>query len=155
MKNDAEQARLSQPKWLTIFRVILGLILFWKGFLFIQNSAQLEELVEHSRLFDKSSHLVAFLIPWVHLLGGLFICTGLFTRWAALAQLPILIGAVFFVNATGGMHISNPELILSIAVLILVLVFIVKGSGVISADEYFRSYYKAGTEKGTTEKLFN
>ncbi len=155
MKMDAEQTRLSQPKWLTIFRVLLGLILFVKGFLFIQNTAQLELLVQQSRMFDKSSHLIAFLIPWVHLLGGFLITVGLFTRWAALAQLPILIGAIFFVNATGGMHISNPELVLSIVVLVLVLVFIVKGSGVVSADEYFRSYYKAGTEKGTTEKLFN
>ena len=106
-------------------------------------------------MFDKSSHTIAFLIPWVHLLGGFLIAVGLFTRWAALAQVPILIGAIFFVNATGGVHISNPELILSVAVLILAVVFVVKGSGVVSADEYFNSYYKAGTEKGTTEKLFN
>jgi putative oxidoreductase len=155
MKLNVEQTRLNQPKWLTIFRVLLGLILFWKGFLFIQNSAQLEELVQHSRMFDKSSHTIAFLIPWVHLLGGFLIAVGLFTRWAALAQVPILIGAIFFVNATGGVHISNPELILSVAVLILAIVFVIKGSGVVSADEYFNSYYKAGTEKGTTEKLFN
>lgn len=155
MKMDAEQTRLSQPKWLTIFRVILGLILFVKGFIFIQHTSQLEEMVAQSRMFDKSSHLIAFLIPWVHILGGFFIAVGLFTRWCALAQLPILIGAIFFVNAVGGVHVSNPEMVLSIVVLILAVVFVVKGSGVVSADEYFNSYYKAGTEKGTTEKLFN
>lgn len=155
MKPDTEQTRLSQPKWLTVVRVLLGLILFWKGFIFIQNSAQLEQLVHESRMFDKSSHFIAFLIPWVHLLGGFLIGIGLFTRWAALAQLPILIGVIFFVNATGGIHTSNPELILSFVVLTLAIVFVIKGSGIISADEYFNSYYKAGTEKKATDKLFD
>jgi hypothetical protein len=32
--------------------------------------------------------------------------------------------------------------------------FAIKGSGTISADEFFRTYYKAGTEEGNTERFF-
>lgn len=146
--------RTAQPKWLIIFRVALGFILFYKGFTFIQGSSHLELLVQSRGLSDKSSHFLAFIIPWVHLLGGFFLIIGLITRWAAIAQLPILVGAVFFVNAAGGVHTSNYELILSVIVLVLLVVFVIKGSGILSADEYFRSYYKAGTEKGVTQKIF-
>ena len=37
---------LKQPKWLTIFRVALGLILFWKGITFIHYSSALEAMVQ-------------------------------------------------------------------------------------------------------------
>ncbi|MEO7312292.1 MAG: DoxX family protein [Chitinophagaceae bacterium] len=109
---------------------------------------------QQRHIFDQGSHVLAFLISWIHLLRGLFIHTGLITRWAALAQLPILIGKVFFVNANGGVRFCNTELLLSIVLLILVVVFIIKGSGTLTADEYFRSYYKAGSENGATRKLF-
>jgi hypothetical protein len=49
---------------------------------------------------------------------------------------------------------SSFELILSIIVLFLLILFAIKGSGSLSADEYFRSYYKAGNEEGNTKKFF-
>ena len=92
---------------------------------------------------DKNAQAVAFIITYINLLGGFLIAVGLFTRWASAIQIPILIGAIFFVNVKEGMDVSNYELFLSIIVMILLIVFVIKGSGVISADEYFRNYYKA------------
>jgi len=46
------------------------------------------------------------------------------------------------------------ELALSIITLILLIVFAIKGSGTLSADEFFRTYYKAGTEDGNTKRFF-
>ena len=31
-----------QPKWLTIFRVMLGLIILWKGFVFFKDTVAVE-----------------------------------------------------------------------------------------------------------------
>jgi NADH:ubiquinone oxidoreductase subunit 3 (subunit A) len=53
------------------------------------------------------------------------------------------------------MGTSTIELLLSIIVLLLLIVFVIKGSGAISADEYFRSYYKAGYESGHTKNLLD
>jgi len=144
------------PVWLTLVRVILGFILFWKGIQFIQDTSRLESILQNSgfHLLDKNTRVLAFIIPYVNLLGGLFIASGLFTRWTALIQIPILIGAIIFANMQGGMSFSNNELILSIVTFILLIVFIIKGSGNISADEFFRSYYKAGTENGYTQNFF-
>lgn len=144
-----------QPKWLTIFRIALGLILCWKGISFIYDSSHLQAMMQSTGigLFDNNAQTFAFIISYINLLGGLFIAVGLFTRWSALVQIPILIGAVVFVNIKAGMSFSNYELILSVIVLILLIVFVIKGSGVISADEYFRNYYKAGYESGHTKKF--
>src|SRR5258705_8597509 len=152
-----EKNESRQPKWLTIFRVALGLILFWKGISFIHDSLSLQAMVKIAgiSMFDKNEGVVAFIITYFNLLGGLLIAAGLFTRWASILQIPILIGAVFFVNARAGMNEDNYELILSGIVLILLVVFVIKGSGVISADEYFRHYYKAGYESGHTKQLLD
>ena len=150
-----EKKDATQPKWLTLFRVALGIILFWKGISFIQDSSRLEAMVQSTgiNMFGENARTVSFLISYINLLGGFFIAVGLFTRWVSLVQIPILIGAIVFVNLKAGMNLSNQELILSVLVLILLIVFVIKGSGVISADEYFRNYYKAGYEPGHTKKF--
>lgn len=146
----------AQPKWLTLFRVALGFILFWRGISFIHDSSRLESMLHSTGigLFDSYTQAIALIITYVNLLGGFLIAVGLRTRIAAAAQIPIIIGAIIFVNMKAGMSLSNMELILSIIVLLLLVVFIIKGSGVLSADEYFRSYYKAGSEPGNTNKFF-
>ena len=151
-----ETTNASQPRWLTIIRVALGLILFWKGISFIRDASDLQEMLQRMSIgvVDKNTEWIAFLITYLNLLGGLFIIVGLFTKTSCIVQIPILIGAVFFVNTSEGLNQSNSELILSAVVLVLLIVFARIGSGVISADEYFRSYYKAGSVDGTTKKLF-
>ena len=70
-----------------------------------------------------------------HLIGGLLIAFGLLTRWAAIAQLPILIGAVL-INIVGDMN--GAALALAAVSLILCIFFIFYGSGKHSADYYFK-----------------
>jgi len=151
-----EQTSITQPRWLTIIRIALGLILFWKGITFIRDSSDLQLLLQRMSIgvVDQNSQVIAFIITYVTLLGGLFITVGLFTKTSSIIQIPILIGAVFFVNTKSGLNQSNSELILSAIVLLLLILFAIKGSGVLSADEYFRSYYKAGSEDGNTKKFF-
>ena len=151
-----EKTDSSQPRWLTILRVALGFILFWKGISFIHDSSALEAMVQKTgiNMFDQNAQTISFIITYANLLGGFLVTVGLFTRWACIVQIPILLGAIVFVNVKAGMRADNSELLLSILVLILLIVFAIKGSGVISADEYFRSYYKAGSEEGNTKKFF-
>ncbi len=137
---------LNQPSWLVVLRVALGAMLFIKGIAFISDSSRLEAILASSRLSSSFNPVFADLIAWTHLIGGLFILTGLLTRLMTLVQIPILVGAVFFVNLPNLTINSSSELALSIIMLVLLIVFFVEGSGRFSADEYFRTYYKAGTE---------
>lgn len=84
------------------------------------------------------AHYVAF----AHLVGGLLIAIGLLTRLAVVIQIPILLMAVFLVNIDQGFlsASNNLEFELSLIVLVLLIVFLVFGSGKFSVDEYMRKH---------------
>lgn len=128
------------PKWLVVFRVALGLSLMLKGISFISNNVSLQLLLRDTSF--ASQNWLTTAIPWIHLLGGFFIVIGLFTRWAVLAQIPILLGAVFLINIPRGAFAGQSELGLSVIILVLLCFFFVEGGGPISMDEYFRRYWK-------------
>ena len=150
-----EKTNISQPAWLTILRIVLGIVLFWKAIVFIRDTTLLQTMIQNTGigLFSKNAETIAFIVAYLTLLCGLFILTGLFTRTSSIVQIPILIVAIFFVNSKN-IGQSSFELIVSVIVLILLIVFAAKGSGTLSADEFFRTYYKAGTEDGNTKRLF-
>ena len=79
--------------------------------------------------------LVIHYVAPAHFVGGILIAFGLLTRWAILAQLPILIGAVA-INFAGEMNYSN--LIIATITLTVSLFFVFYGSGKHSADYYFK-----------------
>lgn len=119
------------PRWLILLRALLGLALFLRGIQFIRDQSLLVKAVESSSSL-KSFVWLETVIPWVHLLGGVFILIGLFTRWAIIFQLPIVLGAIIFVNARDGIFVGSGELWFSILILILLVVFLVEGDGFLS-----------------------
>jgi putative oxidoreductase len=66
------------------------------------------------------------------------IAIGMITRVAILFQLPILIGAVFFINPERGFYSENTELWTSLIVLFLLVFFLIFGSGKYSIDRLIR-----------------
>ena len=133
------------PRWLDGIRVLLGVFLFYKGVVFIQNIDVLKSVIDQSPFLTVMSFWLAHYIVFAHLLGGLLIVFGLLTRVAILAQIPILLGAILFVhtsmavNATGIFNV-HAETGLSILVLLLLIFFLVEGSGPISFDNYMRRH---------------
>src|ERR1700753_3228824 len=91
------------PRWLVIVRIGLGLFLMAKGINFMHNSTLLERLIYGGNyLAENQTHFLPILITWANLLGGFMIMIGLMTRLMALIQVPILIGAIIFINAQKG-----------------------------------------------------
>ncbi|MFB5945031.1 DoxX family protein [Albibacterium profundi] len=116
------------PQWLDILRIALGIFIFIKGVLFIADTNSVLRLLEDTA-FQPNAWAIIHYVAFAHLVGGIFIAFGLLTRIFVVFQLPILIGAVFFVNLTNGLSYLNSELWVSVLVLILLLVFLVVGSG--------------------------
>jgi putative oxidoreductase len=133
------KSSFSQPLWLTILRIVLGIILIWKGFNFIRDTAHLKSMIEQTGVgvFSKSSGAFASIVSILTLLCGFFITVGLFTKASCIVQIPIVILAIIFVH-TKNIEGNSFELILTIIVLGLLALFAIKGSGSLSADEYFR-----------------
>lgn len=125
------------PKWLVFLRVVLGIALFLKGISFISDMVQVESLIAGSYLANIPDWII-LVITWIHLFGGFLIVVGLFTRWATLIQIPILLVAVIFINAPKGFFAQDSELIFSIIVLMLLVMFFIEGGGPLSLDKYFK-----------------
>ena len=119
---------------LDLLRIALGAFLFIKGIDFMGDSAMLMELIKPIKTMVGGMVMVHYVAP-AHFIGGLLIAFGLLTRWAIIAQLPILIGAVL-INFMGDMNTTN--LLLSIVVLLTCIFFLFYGSGRHSVDKYLK-----------------
>ncbi|WP_266365566.1 DoxX family protein [Tellurirhabdus rosea] len=127
------------PVWTDGLRIILGMILFMKGVSFISDTSYLTSLVGGVK-FSLTPVVLVHYVAFAHLFGGFLIMLGCLTRLAVLLQLPILVGAVFFINISQGFSYLNSELWLSLLVLALLVVFLVIGSGPFSLDSYMRKH---------------
>jgi uncharacterized membrane protein YphA (DoxX/SURF4 family) len=127
------------PKWIDFIRIVLGIILTLKGVQFINNMQPLVDLIAESGFLGSlSAGLLAHYVVFAHLLGGLMVAFGLLTRFACLVQIPVLLGAIIFINISGDIFQPHSELWLSVLILILLVFFVVEGSGKLSVDEWMR-----------------
>lgn len=130
----------SQTSWLVsnrhfaieFLRIFLGGLLFIKGYFFIENISEIYGLIEEN--MEYSSFAIAHYVAIAHLVGGLMLIFGLYTRLASIVQLPVLIGAVFFIDAQDTMLATGSQFEYSLVVLVLLLVFMIYGGGKWSAD---------------------
>ncbi len=116
------------PQWLVAIRVLLGLLLFAKGIDFIQDTSQLQTILQSAGLKNDYT-LIAMIIAGLHLAGGIFIILGLFTRLMTLIQLPVVCGALW-INQSGA------ELTYAMSIFLLLLLFLLVGGGPVSMDRY-------------------
>lgn len=136
-----EWADSHHPRWIDFVPIALSLFILYKGILFISNTDALIGIAESMEIifFNMAlAHYVAF----AHLVGGILIAIGLLTRLATLFQLPILFFAVFFVNINQGFLsvINNLEFEISLVVFILLIVFLIYGSGKFSVDHWMKQH---------------
>ena len=125
------------PKWLVVLRVALGIFLFRKGITFIYRTEDLQLLLQYNAI-STGTKILSWYIMIAHLLGGILIIAGLFTRFMCLLQIPILLGAGFLINLKNVLLPGNTELEFSIITLLLLIVFFIEGGGPLSLDSYFR-----------------
>ncbi|HEY8396976.1 MAG TPA: DoxX family membrane protein [Flavihumibacter sp.] len=117
------------PRWMDIVRIALGIFLCIKGVQFVYNMSTLLARVDAQLPMPEFALVVLGHYVFVaHLLGGILLILGAYTRIASLIQIPILLGAIFFVN-TRAIWNPFPELIISLIVLLLLVYFLVAGDG--------------------------
>ncbi len=127
------------PLWTDFLRIILGLILILKGFVFAEHESVITNLVLEHHL-QYISFMAAQYVVLLHICGGILIALGILTRFSSLMNLPILIAAVFFINIPKGLLPLNTELFLSIVVLLLLILFLIIGDGKLSAENFIEKH---------------
>lgn len=115
---------------MTIFRIIFGAFLFYKGIQFESQTQIIIDLVNPLGI-ESGEMLVVHYVSMVHLAGGILVMFGLITRLALFFQLPIFLGAVV-INAIN--HVEPFIMTQAIFGLIATLLFLAYGSGRVSVD---------------------
>lgn len=112
-------------------RIYLGVGLIAKGFNFLSDPTMISDfmrLVEIPFFEFLSAHFIGM----AHICGGILLTIGLLSRIAALSQIPILLGAVFFVHWPNGLF--SVELQFTLLVLFILVIFSIYGGGRLSVD---------------------
>lgn len=123
--------------WFVILRVGLGILLFTKGIIFISDTVQLEAILANTNQTELYASWFAVVIASVHILGGIFIVMGLFTRIFCLIQLPIVVVAL---SMSISYHIlSGYALFEIITGFVLLVFFSIEGGGTFSLDRFYVS----------------
>lgn len=124
-----------RPGFLDVFRILLGVFLTYKGLYFITHMHELLQTTSGLSVYF-AGLAVAHYVAFAHILGGPLIAVGLFTRIVSVIQMPILLGAVFFVNYPRGFLsvAQHMELWASLVILVGLVVFMVFGAGRYSID---------------------
>ena len=116
-----------------LIRIFLGSALFIRGVILASNPGAISKLVAEDNL-----HMWYSYITIGHLLGGLALALGLFSRLGALLQIPILIGAVFVVH-NSGLMMGGQSLELAALVLFLLIIYFLFGAGSYSLNQRFKT----------------
>ncbi|MGE5521758.1 MAG: DoxX family protein [Candidatus Dadabacteria bacterium] len=138
------------PKYLDILRVAFGVFLIFKGIEFANNMQYMSELVGREVAF--SSFMVMLLVHYIifaHIVGGFMIAVGLLTRVGVWIQLPIVICSFFFIGWGVLAHLS--QVLSTLLILGLGIIFIIEGSGPWSLDN-FLSKEEGGTHEHVRPK---
>jgi uncharacterized membrane protein YphA (DoxX/SURF4 family) len=118
------------PKWLDIIRIALGLFLCYKGVDVLLNMSEVTTRMANRAPFSSFAFLLAgHYAAFAHIIGGILLALGLFTRLACLIQIPVLLGAIFFLSTSKDMLRPYSELFLSIIILLLLIYFLIVGNG--------------------------
>ena len=118
------------PRWMDIVRIALGVFLVYKAIDVLRNMSDMVTLMEGNTNFGDFAYVLAVhYAVFAHLLGGILLIFGVMTRFACLIQIPVLLGALFFLGSNREMLQPYSELLITIVVLLLLLYFLVAGNG--------------------------
>lgn len=116
-----------------VIRLYLGAGLLFRGLALLVTDTGLQQLTGGSLPSLVTSSVVIY-VTVAHLIGGALLTLGLYTRLAALVQIPVLGGAVIVVHWQNGLLSANQSLEFSALVLFLLVLVFLFGGGEWSLD---------------------
>jgi putative oxidoreductase len=126
----------TESTWIAFTRILLGILVIWKGLLFTQDTSELQVAVQQTGVGEYAGFLlfIAAVVSILTLVSGIFIMVGLFARIASYTQMVLIVLGIAFVYSTG-IQRNNFETISTIIILSMLMFIAQKGSGSISFDK--------------------
>ena len=129
------------PVWLDIIRIFLGIFLVYTGIIFLENTSSIVSLTGSRLSFGHFALvMISHYVVFAHILGGILLAVGVLTRFGALIQIPILIGAVFLAGSPNGIMEPYSHWALALLVLLLLIYFLIAGNGRLSLNWEEKKY---------------
>lgn len=118
------------PKWLDIIRIVLGIFFCYKGVDFLQNMSTVTGPLSTKTSFGAFTVIIlSHYVVFAHILGGILMIVGVLTRFACIIQIPVMLGAIIFVNMASDVFKPYSELFLSVIILLILIYFLIVGNG--------------------------
>lgn len=131
-----QEDNYNRASWLVVVRVLLGILIVAKGYTLLSHNMAGQQLLSHT-IYGMPGTVISILLVvsgLTHLLCGVLLIVGLLTRFAAGLQIPFVIYSVLFVNKGIDFSALNTNIWSFAITLILLIVFLVIGSGINSID---------------------
>lgn len=128
-----------------LLRIYLGAGLVVRGALFATDPGLISQLIANDRWLVPM--LAGHAIILAHLIGGLLLALGLYTRLAAAIQIPPVAGAVFVVHWSEGLFSRAQSLEFAALVLVALSLYAMFGSGALSMDHYLARKHPGASDE--------
>ena len=133
------------PFVLDLLRIVVGVIIFYKGVMFVKNGEMLDLIINRS-LIGGWAFILEHHIAFTLLVGGVLITIGLVTRWAIAFQFPVFIGMIIGQHAAHGVFSVYGQLGFAYGITVALIILFILGPGPFSVDQRMK---KAGSAELT------
>jgi putative oxidoreductase len=86
----------------TLLRVILGIVYIMHAYLALVINGPAGMIAYNVKAGIPLPEVATWYLILAHGLGGILLVLGIYTRWAALANVPVMLGAIVFVHLKNG-----------------------------------------------------
>jgi putative oxidoreductase len=86
----------------TLLRVILGIVYVMHAYLALVINGPAGMIAYNAKAGIPLPEVATWYLILAHGLGGILLVLGIYTRWAALANVPVMLGAIVFVHLKNG-----------------------------------------------------
>jgi putative oxidoreductase len=90
-----------------LLRLILGFVYIMHAYLALVKLGPAAMIAYQARAGILFPEIATWYLILAHGLGGIFLVLGIFTRWAALANVPVMLGAIIFVHGNKGFWVTD------------------------------------------------
>ena len=118
----------------TLLRLILGIVYIMHAYLAAVVFGPAGMIAYQAKNGVPFAEIGAWYLILAHGLGGICLVLGLYTRWAALANVPVMLGAVLFVHSKNGFwaHSNPPGYEYALVLLVVSLAVAMIGGGALA-----------------------
>ena len=115
-----------------LLRLILGIVYIMHAYLALGVVGPSGTMAYQAKAGVPFPELATWYLILAHGLGGIFLVLGVYTRWAALANVPVMLGAIVFVHLKSGFWAHQNGYEYPLVLLVATLAAAMIGGGALS-----------------------